>query len=116
MRGRSVDLVVRLLGAVKGRRDPPTRRERLHEDDAAYLIAPLFERLSSLLVAHATPLALRAFIATRTDAGWPLFFLVADLALLLVRGLVVVAVRRRRDPSPTALLRASRPNFAIGVA
>ncbi|MDO9713702.1 putative bifunctional diguanylate cyclase/phosphodiesterase [Paracraurococcus lichenis] len=85
-------------------------------DDAARLIAPLFERTSSLLVAHVAPLALCIFLAGRSDARWPVIFLVLDLVLLVSRVALVFTIRRRRDPSPEALLRASRPYFGVGMA
>ncbi|MBP0445279.1 EAL domain-containing protein [Roseomonas sp. SSH11] len=88
----------------------------MHVDDAASLIAPLFDRLSSLVVAHAAPLSLCAYVAARIDAQWPLYFLLADVVLLLARIWVVISIRRRGNPSSEALLRAALPYFAIGVA
>ncbi|SHI68471.1 diguanylate cyclase (GGDEF) domain-containing protein [Roseomonas rosea] len=88
----------------------------MHVDAAASLVAPLFDRLSSLFVAHAAPLSLCLFVTARTDEEWPLFFLTADLLIMAARLWVVLSIRRVRDPSSVALLRAARPYFAIGVA
>lgn len=100
-----------LLGLLSG-----TGPSRLHADDAAYLIAPLFDRLSSLFVGHAAPLALCIFVIWHTEAEWPLLFLALDLVLMFARLLVILSIRRRQRPSSAELLRAARPYFAIGVA
>ncbi|WP_082012659.1 bifunctional diguanylate cyclase/phosphodiesterase [Belnapia sp. F-4-1] len=86
------------------------------QDEAATLVAPLFDRLASLCVGHVAPLSLCLFVATRTESAWPVAFLLIDLALLLLRVAVVVGHRRLPAPSPADTLRAARRYFAVGTA
>ncbi|MBL6077263.1 hypothetical protein JMJ56_04540 [Belnapia sp. T18] len=39
------------------------------QDDAATLVAPLFDRLASLCVGHLAPLSLCLFVAMRTESA-----------------------------------------------
>ena len=90
-------------------------RGRMHDEDAASLVAPLFDRLTILFAAHAAPLAICAYVSARTGAAWPLAFLALDLVLLAARVGIVLFVRKRRAHGPAVFLRAARPYFAVGV-
>lgn len=91
------------------------KRSAMHDEDAAALVAPLFDRLTLLFVAHALPAAVCAYVFARTGATWPLAFLALYLVLLAARVRIVLSVRRRRDLHPDQLLLAARPYFVIGV-
>ncbi len=91
-------------------------RPSWQEDEAAALVAPLFNRLASLCVGHVAPISLCLFVATRTESGWPIVCLLIDLALLLLRVAVVLGYRRLPAPGPADTLRAARRYFAVGLA
>jgi len=88
----------------------------LHEDDAAFLIAPLFDRVSSLLVAHAAPLFLCALVALEERGGWAAWFVAANIVLIVARARLVLSFRQLRDPGAEAVRRAARGYFAVGAA
>ena len=104
-------LVSRLPGVESG-----PHRDAWQEDQAAALVAPLFDRLASLCVGHVAPLSLCLFVALRTESVWPAACLVIDLALLVLRVIVVADYRRLDSPKPRDTLRAARRYFAVGLA
>ncbi len=100
------------LPGVEGRTQP----DAWQEDQAAALVAPLFDRLASLCVGHVAPLSLCLFVALRTESAWPAICLAIDLTLLLLRVVVVAGYRRLPSPKAHETLRAARRYFAVGLA
>ncbi len=80
------------------------------------LIAPLFERLQTLMIGHVGSIFVCVFALFRVDRRWAAAALIADVTLMLARCIVVVVARRqRRRIGDLALLRAQPFFHAVGL-
>jgi hypothetical protein len=105
-----------VIGRLRSGPKRQARASNLPLEIEAALVAPLYTRIASFIVAHVASTSLCLVAVVRIGGSWPAASLATSLTTSCALGWLIIRVGRLRAPvTPRALLRWRRPYQVVGL-